>query len=121
MQSTISMGKAPAVRASRALQSVNVRKMYARAISLARSKSLTIAVISAGISLKPAGTAINFRELFSLIGSFIKSHSIVLAVISAAVSYTGILFDSGIVNALGAFVALSFVCIADTTQKGGER
>ena len=37
----------PAVRASRALRAVNVRKMCVRAISLARRKSLTLAVISA--------------------------------------------------------------------------
>lgn len=47
MNQTISMGHAPAVRASRALRAVNVRKMCARAISLARRKSLTLAVISA--------------------------------------------------------------------------
>ena len=40
-------GQAPAVRASRALRAVNVRKMCARAVSLARRKSVTLAVISA--------------------------------------------------------------------------
>ncbi len=47
MQNTITMGHAPAVRASRSLRAVNVRKMCARAISLARRKSLTLAAISA--------------------------------------------------------------------------
>lgn len=37
----------PAVRASRALRAVNVRKMCVRAISLARRKSLTLGVIGA--------------------------------------------------------------------------
>lgn len=47
MNQTITMGNAPAVRASRALRAINVRKMCARAISLARRKSVTLAVISA--------------------------------------------------------------------------
>ena len=47
MNQTITMGHAPAVRASRALRAVNVRKMCARAVSLARRKSLTLAAISA--------------------------------------------------------------------------
>lgn len=47
MNQTITMGHAPAVRASRALRAVNTRKMCVRAISLARRKSLTLAVISA--------------------------------------------------------------------------
>lgn len=45
------MGHAPAVRASRALRAVDVRKMCVRAISLARRKSLTIAAISAALSV----------------------------------------------------------------------
>lgn len=47
MNQTITMGYTPAVRASRALRTVNVRKMYVSAILLARRKSLTLAVISA--------------------------------------------------------------------------
>lgn len=52
MQSTITMGHAPAVASvrtfrSRALRAVNVRKMCARAVSLARRQSLTFAAISA--------------------------------------------------------------------------
>lgn len=47
MQNTITMGHAPAVRASRALRTVNVREMCVRALSIARSKSVTLAVISA--------------------------------------------------------------------------
>jgi len=85
MNQALSMGNAPSVRASRALHPVNVRKMCARAISLARRKSLTIALISAGVS------------------------------------YAGILLGSEIVNCLAAFVTLSFVCIADSTQKGGDK
>lgn len=51
MNQTISLGHAPAVRTSRALRAVNVRKMCVRAISLARRKSLTIAAISAALSV----------------------------------------------------------------------
>lgn len=51
MQSTITMGHAPAVRASRALRAIDVREMCVRAISLARSKSVTIAAISAALSV----------------------------------------------------------------------
>lgn len=51
MNQTISMGHAPAVRASRALRAVSVRKMCVRAISLARRKSVTLAVISAVLSV----------------------------------------------------------------------
>lgn len=48
MQNALTLqGYAPAVRASRALRAINVRKMCARAISLARRKSVTLAVISA--------------------------------------------------------------------------
>lgn len=47
MNQTITMGYTPAARASRALSAVDVRKMCASAISLARRKSLTLAVISA--------------------------------------------------------------------------
>ena len=43
------MGYTPAVRASRALLAVNVRKMCVRAISLARRKALTLAAISAAV------------------------------------------------------------------------
>lgn len=41
----------PAPRASRALRTVNVREMCVRAISLARRKSVTLAVISAVLSV----------------------------------------------------------------------
>lgn len=50
MQSTITMGHAPAVRASRALRAINVRKMCARAISLARRQSTTLACVAAAVS-----------------------------------------------------------------------
>lgn len=50
MNQTISMGHVPAVRASRALPALNVRKMCASAAALARRKSLTLAVISAAAS-----------------------------------------------------------------------
>lgn len=61
MNQTITMGNAPAVRASRALRAVNVRKMCARAISLARRKSVTLAAISAALSV--AGVAIASNPL----------------------------------------------------------
>lgn len=47
MNQTISMGQVPEVRASRALRSFSVRKMYVRALALARRKSLSLASISA--------------------------------------------------------------------------
>ena len=48
MQNALSLqGHAPAIRASRALRAEDVRKMCVRAISLARRKSVTLAVISA--------------------------------------------------------------------------
>lgn len=50
MQNVISLGYAPAVRVSRALRALNVRKMCARAISLARRKSTTITCIAAAVS-----------------------------------------------------------------------
>jgi hypothetical protein len=84
MNQALLMGHAPAVRASRALRSVNVRKMCVRAISLARRKSLTLAAISATLSV--AGVAVNSDPL----------------------TYTA------------AFVALGFVRLADSSQKGGE-
>ncbi len=56
MNQALLMGHAPAVRASRALRSVNVRKMCVRAISLARRKSLTLAAIS--VTLSVAGVAV---------------------------------------------------------------
>lgn len=59
MNQTITMGHAPAVRASRALRAVNVRKMCARAISLARRKSLTLAAISATLSVVGVALASN--------------------------------------------------------------
>ena len=59
MNQTITMGHAPAVRASRALRAVNVRKMCARAISLARRKSVTLAAISATLSAVGVAVASN--------------------------------------------------------------
>lgn len=59
MNQTITMGHAPAVRASRALRSVNVRKMCARAISLARRKSVSLAAISATLSVVGVAVASN--------------------------------------------------------------
>lgn len=46
MNQTITMGQAPSVRASRALRSIDVRKMCVRALALARRKSVTLTVIS---------------------------------------------------------------------------
>ena len=48
-QTIILQGHAPTVRASRALRAIIVRKMCARAISLARRKSLILAIISTGV------------------------------------------------------------------------
>lgn len=59
MNQTITMGHAPAVRASRALRAVNVRKMCVRAISLARRKSVTLAAISATLSVVGVALASN--------------------------------------------------------------
>lgn len=84
MNQTISLGHAPAVRASRALRAVNVRKMCARAVSLARRKSLTLAAISATLSV------------------------VGVAVASNPLTYSA------------AFVALGFVRLADSSQKGGD-
>lgn len=85
MQNTITMGHAPAVRASRALRTVNVREMCVRALSLARRKSVT------------------------------------LAAISAATCYTGALLDYDPMTYTSAFVALGFVRLVASTQKGGEK
>gem|GEM_PF-5314107 len=88
MNQALSMGHAPAVASgrtlrSRALRAVNVRKMCARAISLARRKSVT------------------------------------LAVISAASCYAGALLGYDPLTYTAAFVALGFVRLADSGQKGG--
>lgn len=84
MNQTITMGHTPAVRASRALRAVNVRKMCARAISLARRKSVTLAAISATLSV------------------------------------VGVALDSNPLTYTAAFVAIGFVRLADSGQKGGE-
>ena len=68
MQNALTLqGHAPAVRASRALRAINVRKMCARAISLARRKSVTLAVMSA-VALY-AGIALG-SELFTCSAAF---------------------------------------------------
>ena len=85
MNQTISMGNAPAVRASRALRSFNVRRMCVRAIALARRFSLA------------------------------------LAIIFTVISYVGILFGSEKFYCLTATIALGFICLADSTQKGGDK
>lgn len=85
MQNALTLqGHAPSVRASRALRAVNVRKMCARAISLGRRKSVTLAAISAVLSV--AGVALASNPL----------------------TYSA------------ALVALGFVRLADSGQKGGE-
>ena len=67
MQNALTLqGHAPAVRASRALRPVSVRKMCARAISLARRKSVTLAVISATLSV--AGIALGSDPLTYVAG-----------------------------------------------------
>lgn len=85
MNQTISLGHAPAPRASRALRAVNVRKMCARAISLARRKSLTLAAISATLSV------------------------------------VGVALASNPLTYSAALVALGFVRLADSGQKGGDK
>lgn len=48
MQKALTLqGQAPAVRASRALRAINVRKMCVSALTLVRRQSLTFAAISA--------------------------------------------------------------------------
>lgn len=48
MDQTINLqGHAPAVRASRALTRIDVRKAYTRTLAFARRKAVTLAVISA--------------------------------------------------------------------------
>lgn len=47
MDQTITMGQAPAVRASRALTSIDVRKACIRTISFIRRHAVTLAVMSA--------------------------------------------------------------------------
>lgn len=85
MQNALTLqGYTPAVRASRALRALNVRKMCARAISLARRKSVT------------------------------------LAAISAATCYAGALLGYDPLTYTAAFVALGFVRLVASTQKGGE-
>ena len=59
MNQALSLSHAPAVRASRALRAVNVRNLCVRAISLARRKSLTIAAISATLSVAGVALASN--------------------------------------------------------------
>lgn len=59
MNQALSLGHAPAVRASRALRAIDVRKMCVRAISLARRKSVTIAAISTALSVAGVALASN--------------------------------------------------------------
>lgn len=47
MQNVVSLGHAPAVRASRALTRINARKACIRTLSLVRRKAVTLAVMSA--------------------------------------------------------------------------
>ncbi len=59
MNQALSLSHAPAVRASRALRAIDVRKMCACAISLARRKSVTFATISAALSVAGVALASN--------------------------------------------------------------
>ena len=83
MQSTITLGNSPAIRASRALRAIDVRRMCVRAIALVRRFSLALA------------------SIFTII------------------TYTGILFCTEVFHYLTATIALGFICLADSTQKGG--
>lgn len=85
MQATITPGNSPSIRASRALRSVNVRRMCVRALALARRNPLT------------------------------------LAVISAIATYTGVLIGNDPLTYASAFVALGFICLADSSRKGGDK
>lgn len=49
-----------------------------------------------------------------------RRFSLALAIIFTIISYVGILFGSEIVNCLAGAIALGFVCLADSTQKGGK-
>lgn len=73
MQNALTLqGHAPAVRASRALRAINVRKMCARAISLARRKSVTFAAISAALSVAGVALAsdpLTYSAALSALGS----------------------------------------------------
>lgn len=71
MQSTITPGYAPAIRASRALRTVNVRKMCARAVSLARRKSVTLLCLCAMLSFAGAvieSIALTYSAAFITLG-----------------------------------------------------
>ena len=52
-------GHAAAVRASRALTRIDVRKAYTRTLAFARRKSVTIAAISASLSVSGVALASN--------------------------------------------------------------
>ncbi len=67
MQTTITLGHAPAVRASRALTSIDVRKACIRTISIIRRNAVTLAVMSA-VALY-AGIALG-SELFTCSAAF---------------------------------------------------
>lgn len=53
------MGHAPVVRASRALTRIDVRKAYTRTLAFARRKSVTLAAISAALSVAGVALASN--------------------------------------------------------------
>lgn len=57
MNQALSLGHVSAFRSSRALRAIDVRKMCARAISLARRKSVTLAAISAALSVSGVALA----------------------------------------------------------------
>ncbi len=78
------MGHVPAVRVHRAINRIDVRKAYTRTLALARRKSVT------------------------------------LAAISAALSVAGVALASDPLTYSAALVALGFVRLADSGQKGGE-
>lgn len=59
MNQTITMGHAPAVRARRALTRIDVHKAYTRTLAFARRKSVTIAAISAALSVAGVALASN--------------------------------------------------------------
>lgn len=71
MNQTITPGNAPAIRASRALRAINVRKMCVRAILLARRKSITLLCLCAMLSFAGAvieSIALTYSAAFIALG-----------------------------------------------------
>lgn len=61
------MGNAPAIRASRALRSINVWRMCLRALALARRFSLTLSIVFSIFSY--VGILFDYKMFYSLTGA----------------------------------------------------